>query len=173
MKTILAISGSLRAASTNGAVLRAIARLAPADVRVMIYDGLATLPHFSPELDTDTLPAPVAYLRTSVQAADAVIICTPEYAHGMPGSLKNALDWLVSSGEFSGKRVAVLSASPNYAGGERANASLRQTMLALNATIIEEASLLIPLVKTKLDASGAVIDPETERALRQVAVGLV
>src|SRR5262249_37658099 len=97
---ILAISGSLRAGSTNTALLRATASLAPKGVEVLLFDGLRELPHFSPEIDGDDSPAPVVHLRESLAAADAVLICTPEYAFGMPGSLKNALDWCVSSAEF-------------------------------------------------------------------------
>ncbi len=96
---LLAISGSLRATSSNAALVRAAARLAPDGVTIEIYDGLATLPHFSPDLDAEPPPAPVAALRAAVGRNDGLVIATPEYAHGMPGSLKNALDWLVSATE--------------------------------------------------------------------------
>ena len=89
---ILAISGSLRPASLNTSLVRAAAHLAPPDSDFTVYTGMGNLPHFSPELDTDPpLPA-VADLRAQLAAADLVLICTPEYAHGMPGSLKNLLD---------------------------------------------------------------------------------
>ena len=90
--TVLAIAGSLRAASSNAALVRAVAALAPDGLAVRVYEGLGDLPLFSPDLDVDPVPAPVAALRSAVRAADAVLICTPEYAYGMPGALKNALD---------------------------------------------------------------------------------
>lgn len=165
---VLAISGSLRANSTNTALVRAIATLAPAGMAFTIYDGLGDLPHFSPELDIDDAPAPVRKLRELLQAADAVLICTPEYAYGMPGSLKNALDWTVSSGEFSRKPVAALSASPSYLGGEKAHASLLLVLTALDAQVAEGATLIVPHVRTKLTADGRISDPETAQALRAV-----
>ncbi len=163
---IVAISGSLRAASTNTALVRAAAALAPAGMEVTIYDGLANLPHFSPELDGDNAPAPARHLRGLLAEADGVLICTPEYAFGMPGSLKNALDWLVTSGELWRKPVAALSASPSALGGEKAHAALVLTLSALEAAIVGEASLLIPFVSTKVDKSGNVTDPATALALR-------
>jgi chromate reductase len=93
---ILAISGSLRAASSNTAVLQAMAALAPADVTIAMYDRLADLPYFNPDLDRegDTPPASVGDLRAQIGRAEGIVICSPEYAHGVPGVLKNALDWL-------------------------------------------------------------------------------
>src|SRR6187551_2419294 len=99
---ILAISGSLRTGSLNSEVLRACALLSPPPVQVTLYDGLGALPHFNPDLDVEgvVLPARVKDLRRRIGDADALLISTPEYAHGVPGSLKNALDWLVSAGEM-------------------------------------------------------------------------
>lgn len=119
---IVAISGSLRAASSNTALVRAALASPPPGVETMLYDGLASLPHFSPELDGDAAPASVWNFRAQIASADGVLICTPEYAYGIPGSLKNALDWLVTSGELWRKPVAVLSASPSALGGEKAHA---------------------------------------------------
>src|SRR5262245_21657419 len=95
---ILAISGSLRAHSSNAAILRAMAALAPPDVDIELYEELGRLPHFNPDLDQEgaVAPRPVADFRRRLAAADGVVICSPEYAHGTPGSLKNGLDWLVS-----------------------------------------------------------------------------
>ncbi|MDQ4141691.1 MAG: NAD(P)H-dependent oxidoreductase, partial [Bacteroidota bacterium] len=121
---ILAISGSLKSTSKNSILVRAIGTLVPEGWQYTIYNGLDDLPHFSPERDIEPAPEAVQKLRSSLKAADAVLICTPEYAHGMPGSLKNALDWTVSSGEFVGKPVAVLSASPSMLGGDKAHAGL-------------------------------------------------
>ena len=165
---ILAISGSLRASSTNTTLVRAIAAMAPEDMEVTIYEGLGDLPHFSPDIDDENAPTPVAHLRASLHGADGVLICTPEYAFGVPGSLKNALDWTVSSGDLNEKPVAALSASPLYGGGDKAHASLLLTLTALGAAVPDGATLSIPGVKRKLDADGAVSDPATTRALRSV-----
>jgi len=116
---ILAISGSLRASSTNTTLVRAITAMAPAGMEITIYDRLGDLPHFILDLDDEDSPASVIRLRALFRAADGVLICTPEYAFGVPGSLKNTLDWTVSSGEINGKPVAAISASPLYGGGER------------------------------------------------------
>jgi NAD(P)H-dependent FMN reductase len=101
---VLAISGSLRTRSSNRALLSAAATLAPAGMEWDTYEGLAGLPHFSPDDDEDGRPVPpaVAELRRRVIAAEGWIISSPEYAHGVPGSLKNALDWLVSCPELPG-----------------------------------------------------------------------
>lgn len=165
---ILAISGSLRASSTNTTLVRATAALAPKTMEFTIYDGLADLPHFSPDLDGDNAPASVGHLRGLLQAADGVLICTPEYAFGVPGALKNALDWTVSSGDLYEKSVAAISASPTYMGGDKAHASLLLTLSALGAKVPEGAKLIIPMVRLKLNANGEVSDPETVQALKSV-----
>lgn len=175
IKHILAISGSLRNTSSNTNILKACAVLAPDDVKITLYEGLDKLPYFSPELDGEgAVPAPtVQDLREQLKKADAVIFCTPEYAFGVPGVLKNALDWIVSSGEFYDKPTAVISASPLATGGDKANASLVQTLTVMSAIIKEENKLLIPVVRTKMDAAGNVIDKELETALVQVVRSLV
>lgn len=168
---IVAISGSLRAASTNTALVRAAVSLAPDGMDLTLYERLADLPHYSPELDgqhtgSGTSPDAVNDLRTQLQGAEGVLICTPEYAFGMPGSLKNALDWLVASGELWRKPVAVFSASPGALGGEKAHAALVLTLTALEAEIVTDASRIIPLVRTKMTKDGKLTDPETVQALR-------
>ena len=165
---ILAISGSLRASSTNTILVRAIARLAPEDIEITLYEGLADLPHFTPDLDGDDPPASVRSLRKLLQTADGVLICTPEYAFGVPGTLKNALDWTVSSGEISGKPVAVISASPLWTGGDKAHASLLLTLTALGANVPAEGKLMLPTVGKKLNANGDVQDPTTVLQLKSV-----
>ncbi len=165
---ILAISGSLRASSTNTALVRAIAAMAPAGMEITIYDGLGDLPHFSPDLDDENSPAAVIRLRALLRAADGVLICTPEYAFGVPGSLKNALDWTVSSSDLNEKPVAAISASPLYGGGDKAHASLLLTLTALGTDVPDGATLSIPGVKKKLDDNGDVSDSATVQALRAV-----
>ncbi len=169
---ILAISGSLRASSTNTKLVRAIMKLAPENMVFTLYDGLGDLPHFSPDIDVEDAPPSVATLRRQLQDADGVLICTPEYAYGVPGSLKNALDWMVSSGEFVSKPVVAISASPSLMGGDKAHASLLLTLTALSANIVEGGTLIIPRIRTKLDGNGDVSDSATAKALRSVLAAL-
>jgi chromate reductase, NAD(P)H dehydrogenase (quinone) len=105
---IVAVSGSLKQSSSNSALVRAFAQARPDSVQV--WDGLGELPHFTPDDDGG---APVASLREAVAGADLVVLATPEYAGGMPGVLKNALDWLVGTGELYEKPVAIVSAAPS------------------------------------------------------------
>jgi chromate reductase len=146
---LLAFSGSLRKASTNTALLGAVSLLAPEGMTIEIYDGLARLPHFNPDLDVDPLPASVADLRARVGTADGLLFSSPEYARGVPGSLKNALDWLVSSDVFPGKPVAFLHASER---GVIAQAALRLILETMSARIIDEASISVALLGTQTDA---------------------
>lgn len=170
---IVAISGSLRAASTNTFLLRAAAELAPNYVTLTLYDGLDDLPHFSPERDRENASEPVNTLRTLLREADAVLFCTPEYIHGIPGVLKNMLDWSASSGEFVDKPVGVISASPSDMGGSRAHAALFYTLGVLTAKLPEEASLIVPFVRKKVDADGNITDPVLIHELRGVLTALV
>ena len=145
---LLAISGSLREASTNTALLRAAMLLAPAGTTIRFYDGLARLPHFNPDLDVAPPPSTVADLRGQVAAADGLLISSPEYARGVPGSLKNAFDWLVSSEVFPGKPVAFLHASER---GVVSQAALRLILETMSARMIDGASITIPLLGTQTD----------------------
>src|SRR5689334_16807102 len=113
MKRLLTVSGSLRAGSSNSTLLAAAARLAPADAVVNMYGELSSLPAFSPDLEEDpsAVPDAVARWRNALAEADAVLFSSPEYAHGIPGAFKNALDWVVGSGELVGKPIGVFSAS--------------------------------------------------------------
>ena len=155
---ILAISGSLKSTSSNSAILHALKKMAPSEISIIIYEGIGSLPHFSPETDGDKSPASVIDYRKQLRSSDAVIICTPEYAFGMPGVLKNALDWVVGSGEFVNKPVAALSASPSIMGGDKAHSSLVLTLSAINATVVEEAKLIIPAVRNKISSNAEILD---------------
>lgn len=170
---VLAISGSLRAVSSNAILLRAAAALAPEGVEIVTYDGLSDLPHFNPDLDTalgdPRLPAAVRALRREVFAADAVLISSPEYAHGVPGSLKNALDWLVGGSEIPGKPVALLNASPR---STHAQASLAETLRTMSAEVVEGSPFAAPLAGRGLDEAGALADPEVAAAIRGALAAL-
>jgi NAD(P)H-dependent FMN reductase len=146
---ILAISGSLRASSSNTILLMAAAELAPEGVEVTLYDGLGDLPHFNPDLDKalddPDLPTAVRDLRMRVAGADAILISSPEYAHGVPGSLKNALDWLVGGSEIPGKPIALLNASPR---STHAQASLAETLRTMSADLVPGPPFDAPLDRT-------------------------
>jgi len=164
---ILAISGSLRTGASNTAVLEAAALLAPPGVTITLYDGLAALPHFNPDLDSpdgDGLPEPVIDLRRQIGRADGVLISCPEYAHGIPGSFKNLLDWLVGSTEFPGKPVALLNTSPMSV---HAPAQLAEILKTMNASLLPSASVTIP-IRRQLDPPAIVADPDLSTQLCRV-----
>jgi chromate reductase, NAD(P)H dehydrogenase (quinone) len=160
---LLAISGSLRAASVNTAVLRAAARLAPSRMEIFLYTGLGNLPAFNPDLDNDPVPDVVQMLRHEIGLADGLLISSPEYARGVPGSLKNALDWLVSSSEFPGKPIALIQTSPRAV---NAPAQLRLVLSTMSARLIDVASLTLPLLGRSLDAKEIVADASLAAPLR-------
>jgi len=159
---ILALSGSLRANSSATSVLRQTCSLFPSTVECNIYDGLAKLPHFD---DSNETPQEVSHFRRLIAEADGVLICTPEYAFGVSGSLKNALDWTVSSGELTYKPVAVITAASV---GKNAHASLLLTLSALTATVAEEATLVIPFIRSKLNEKGEIKDANTLNSIKKV-----
>jgi chromate reductase len=139
-----------------------VAALAPAGVTIARYDGLGDLPHFNPDVEARALPAPVAALRALVAQADALVISSPEYAHGVPGSLKNALDWLVGGVELPGKPVALFDASP---ASTYAHAALVEILTTMSARVIAAATVALPLGAKKLDAAGMIADPAIAAAL--------
>jgi chromate reductase len=161
MSTILALCGSLRAASMNAALLHATARLAPPGVHVRVFEGLARLPLFNPDLEAQA-PEVVRSLREAVGTCDAVLIASPEYAHGVTGTLKNALDWLVSFEGFVGKRVAIFNASPRSV---HADASLREILVTMSAHLVPDACLALPLRSTGVTERG-IVDSEHAPSIR-------
>jgi len=134
---ILAVCGSIQARSSNRALLRTAHRVAVEGVDVVDSVPVGDVPHFNPDIERDgPAPAAVSALRAQVEAADGVLIASPEYAHSLPGVLKNALDWLVGSGELYEKRVAVLCASPRPTGGVHGREALGRTLEAQGATVV-------------------------------------
>ena len=163
---ILAFCGSLRRLSMNAALLRATARVAPPGIAVEPFP-LGTLPLFNPDLETQ-LPAPVARLHEAVQGSAALLIASPEYAHGITGNLKNALDWLVSFEGFVGKPVAIFNASPRSV---HADAALREILTTMSASLVESACLALPLRGLNLtdDAMAAAHAEPIRAALARLA----
>jgi NAD(P)H-dependent FMN reductase len=162
--TVLALSGSLRKSSSNTTLLEAARRVAPTGVSVTLYDGLASLPHFNPDIESTELPPEVQELRRLVGQADGLLISSPEYAHGVPGSLKNALDWLVGGFEFIDKPIALLNPSPH---SRFAHPQLRETAKVMSGRVIDEACITLPIAGHKLDARAIADHPELGLQLRE------
>lgn len=159
---LLAITGSLRADSSNTTLLRAAAALAPDGIAVQLYAGLGELPHFNPDIE-DSAPPVVKEFAAQIGAADGLIFSTPEYAHGMPGALKNALDWLVGGFDFINKPIALFNASPR---STYAIASLTEVVTIMSGRIVPGASVTIPLRELHLDEAGIVAHPEISLMIR-------
>jgi chromate reductase len=168
---ILTISGGLRAASSNTAVLEALRLLAPPAVTMERYLELDTLPAFNPDLEEGgDLPAPVARLRALIGQADAVVISSPEYARGMAGALKNMLDWLVGALEFPGKPVALITTSQR---AEYAPGQLKLVLTTMSARIVEPACVTLPLLGKTLSPEDIAADPDLAGQLRSVIATLI
>ena len=159
---VLAISGSLRGASSNSALVNAAAMLAPDGVELSVFSGLGSIPPFNPDLDTNDPPPAVLELRVALGAADAILISSPEYAHGVSGVLKNALDWLVGSSELIGKPIALINASSR---ATHAHASLQETLTTMSGRVIADASIMIALDGRALSADGIAHDISLSRLL--------
>ncbi len=121
----------------------------------VVYEGLGTLPHFD---DSPNVSQEVTALRTAIARADGVLICTPEYAFGVPGSLKNAIDWTVSSGELVEKPLALITAASQ---GESCHAALQKIFRAISAKTNENTTLLIQFIRSKIDSDGYIKDQNT------------
>jgi len=147
---VLAISGSLRAASLNSMLLRAAARLAPDDIKVELYRDLGSLPPFNPDCEEPS-PSVVAEFRARIVSSGAVLIASPEYAHGVSGVLKNALDWMVGNESFVDKPVGLLNASPR---ATIAQAALRETLVTMSARVVPDACVTVGILGSGLDEDG-------------------
>jgi len=165
--TILAVAGSLRPTSTNIRLIKYVQRWAPADIEFVIYEDLASLPAFD---DSAIEEEPVTKWRRQLAEADGIFLCSPEYAFGVPGALKNAIDWTVRSGELVNKPLALVTAASN---GEKAHAAWLQIFSALSANIPTGGALLIPFIKTKLNENGEITDAATKTALEAVLQALI
>lgn len=156
-KKIFAVSGSTRKDSTNMNLINAIADLFSDELDIIIFQGISTIPHFNPDLDIGNSPEAVEIFRRKIHEADGILICTPQYAMGVPGTLKNAIDWTVSSMEFSHKPVALITAS---LAGHKGHLSLMETLKVIEADIPDSSRLLISFAKTKI-GDNKIINVET------------
>ena len=158
MALVLLISGSTRSASTNTAALRTVTALAPDGIETAWYDGLAELPAFNPDDEGTTDPSVVA-LHEQIARADAVLLCTPEYAGTLPGSFKNLLDWTVGTGDFYEKPVAFINvASPGR--GEGAAETLASVLDYVGARVAPDACARLPVSRDALGPDGLVTDAD-------------
>jgi len=162
-KNILAIIGSTRINSSNLKLIKKVEELTAELFNLEIFDTLAGLPHFNPDIDQENPPIKIAEFRQQILKADAVIICTPEYIFSLPGSLKNAIEWCVSTTVFSQKNVGLITAA---ASGEKAHEELKLIMKTIEARFSEKTTLLIKGIKGKFDEKGQLTDIKTIEQLK-------
>lgn len=160
---VLAIPGSLRATSINTAFCRAASRLAPAPLRISVFAGLGELPLFNPDLEADP-PRAVREFRDAIGNAGALLIASPEYAHGISGVLKNALDWLVSFEGFINKPVVLVNTSPR---AHHAYDALREVLKTMSADILSDACMTLPLLGGSVTEEAMVSDAELAQRIRE------
>jgi chromate reductase, NAD(P)H dehydrogenase (quinone) len=161
---ILAIPGSTRKKSANHQLILAIKELSSDIFELSVYEDLLSIPAFNPD-EVDSEPAAVIDFKMKLGAADGILICTPEYAAGVSGALKNAIDWTVSGMEFYDKPLALITAATS---GYLAHASLLGTLLIIQSKITNDSQLLISMVKTKVNDENKITNTETLRDVRKL-----
>jgi len=167
--TVLGIAGSLRQASFNRGLIRAAAEIAPAGMRIAVHD-LSSIPLFNADLEAEGDPEPVADLKRAIADADALLIATPEYNHGVPGVLKNTIDWLSRpprGSALNGKPVALMGASPGVTGTARSQSQLRQAFVFTNSYAMPQPEVLVGRAHEKFDAEGRLSDEVTRKFIAQ------
>lgn len=157
-KKVLGILGSTKANSNNERLLRKVGELMQDSIDLTIFNQIAEIPHFNPDFDNEQVAPIIADLRRQIAEADGVLICTPEYVFSVPGSLKNVLEWMVSTVVFSDKPLGIITAS---ASGEKGHEQLQLVMRTLGADFNEDTLLLISGIKGKIDEQGEITHAET------------
>jgi chromate reductase, NAD(P)H dehydrogenase (quinone) len=165
MKKVLAISGSTRLYSTNLNYIKAVSELAADFFSVEVFEGLMHIPPFNRDDNNDDPPAVIKDFRNRLKEADGILICTPEYAMGVPGTLKNAIDWTVSSMEFSQKPVALITASLS---GLKGHAALLETLHVIESKMTAATGLVISFAKTKISHDYKITDEATLREVKKL-----
>ena len=168
---ILGIAGSLRSGSLNRALLRAAAELAPAGMDVHLFEGLGEIPLFNEDIEALGDPAPVRAFKAAIQEADALLIATPEYNYGVPGVLKNAIDWAsrpAGKSPLNRKPAAIMGASMGMHGTARAQLALRQTFVFTETCTMLRPELYLGRAHEKVDANGRLIDEPTRKQIRKL-----
>lgn len=170
MTTILGISGSLRRDSHNTRLLRAAERVLPGGTRLVLYGSLREVPHYDADLDVRPADPAVAHLREAIAAADGVLIATPEFNGGVPGALKNAIDWAsrpFGEGVLRGKPVAVIGASTGLFGAVWAQADVRKALGIIGSEVVE-GELAVGQADQAFDRNGELVAPEQREALAKI-----
>ncbi len=157
-KKVLTILGITRKNSTNHSLIKAIADLSAESLDITVFNGIADLPQYNPDNDGDNVASEVADFRQQLNYADGIFICTPEYAHGVPGTLKNAIDWTISSAEFPHKPTILITASTDGSYGHRA---LLETLKAIEAKNIDNLQMVISFAKTKISIDNEITHEKT------------
>ncbi|MEJ7914086.1 MAG: NADPH-dependent FMN reductase [Chitinophagaceae bacterium] len=157
-KKVIAICGSTRQASINYSLIKAIVDLSAENLDITVFSGIAKLPQFDPDSDGEHVADEVADFRQLLNNAQGIIICTPEYAHGVPGTLKNAIDWTISSSQFPHKPTMLITASTDGRFGHKA---LLETLKAIEAKNIDNLQLVISFAKTKINNENQITDNKT------------
>ena len=174
---ILGIAGSLREKSYNRALLRAAIELAPAGMQLTTFD-IAPIPSYNADVEAAGLPEPVAALKAAIRGADGLLFVTPEYNYGVPGVLKNAIDWASRAGPgerpvMNGKPAGILGASPGMSGTARAQSQLRQAFIFTQTYPLQAPEFLLASAREKFDAEGGrLTDSKTRERLVQYLVSL-
>lgn len=169
MKTILAICGSTRQNSINLELLYIIADLFKNQIILKIFTQITDLPHFNPDFDNENPPLNVSEFRDLLRTSNAILICTPEYAMGVTGTLKNALDWTVSSMEFSHKPTSLITASTS---GEKSHSALLEVLKVIESNIDEYTQILISVPRTKIK-NGIITDGKTYEDVKTLMTHLI
>jgi len=170
----LGIAGSLRQASLNRALLRAVGETLPAEATLVLYDRLGDLPAFNTDIAGE--PEPVAHLKAAIAGADALIFAVPEYNYSVPGVLKNAIDWATRpppTSPLRGKPVGIIGASIGISGSMRAQYHLRQIMVYTDSPVLMQPEVIIPLARERFDAAGQLVDDSTRVLLAAFGVAMV
>jgi chromate reductase len=173
---VLGIAGSLRKGSFNRALLRAAQEVAPEGMTIRVFDELASIPLYNGDVEAQGIPAPVVAFKQAIARAGAHLIATPEYNYGVPGVLKNAIDWASRpSGEspLGGKPAAIMGATPGTGGTIRAQLQLRQAFLFTETYALLKPEVLVPRAHEKFDSEGRLTDERTRDHVRQLLLALV
>ncbi len=158
---ILAISGSVRRHSTNTALLRALQAIAPTGMALEVYTGIGDLPVFSPDLEGADEPGSVTDFKAAVAQSDGMLVCSPEYVRGIPGGLKNAIDWLVSGDQIVGRPIALVHASHR---GEDMLQALRAVLSTVSTAFNAGLFLRVPVLGLEPQQVADVLRSEAHRA---------
>ena len=172
---VLGLAGSLRRASYNRGLLRAARDLAPDDMTIEIWDRVGEIPFYDADLEARGDPAPVADLKAAIAAADALLVATPEYNYGIPGVLKNAIDWAsrpAGKSPLKGKPAAIMGATPGQTGTARAQLALRQAFVFTETFALLRPEVLVNRAGEKFDADGELTDEKTREFVRSLLQAL-